>query len=120
MNLTKNFTSAEMSCKCCGAVFMDGEFMRALQRLRDIVKFPLPINSGFRCEKHNKKIGGAKHSRHLVGCAADISTKNLSISQIKTLKEAIKLIDEFDGVAEGDGFVHVDSRPGDKNVTWTY
>lgn len=120
MKLTKNFSSSEFNCACCGQVFMDGEFMKALQHLRDIVQFPLQITSGFRCAKHNKDVGGKPHSRHLVGCSADISTASLDKHQYKTLKEAIKLIEEFDGVAEGPGFIHVDSRPGDKNVTWTY
>ena len=33
---------------------------------------PIRINSGFRCVRHNEEVGGAKSSRHLLGCAADI------------------------------------------------
>ena len=30
------------------------------------------VNSGYRCLRHNANVGGAKNSRHLIGCAADI------------------------------------------------
>lgn len=34
------------------------------------------VNSGFRCVKLNKAVGGAKNSEHMSGCAADITTGN--------------------------------------------
>lgn len=43
-----------------------------LQQLRDKVKKPIVINSGYRQEEYNKKIGGDAHSPHLKGWAADI------------------------------------------------
>lgn len=43
-----------------------------LQQLRDKVKKPIMINSGYRQEEYNKKIGGDAHSPHLKGWAADI------------------------------------------------
>ena len=33
---------------------------------------PIYVNSGYRCEKHNKAVGGVLRSQHLVGQAADI------------------------------------------------
>ena len=35
---------------------------------------PVAVNSGWRCAAHNMKVGGARTSRHLIGCAADIRT----------------------------------------------
>jgi hypothetical protein len=54
--ITANFSHAEMACRCgCGfAPTGDDDFMKKLQRLRERVG-PLPVNSGSRCETHNKK-----------------------------------------------------------------
>jgi len=43
-----------------------------LQPLRDAIKTPVHVNSGFRCERVNTSIGGATKSQHLSGQAADI------------------------------------------------
>jgi zinc D-Ala-D-Ala carboxypeptidase len=45
--------------------------VNVLQPLRDYLKQPITINSGFRSEVMNKKIGGAKNSDHLRGMAVD-------------------------------------------------
>lgn len=43
-----------------------------LQALRDKIKRPIVINSGYRQPAYNAKIGGDKKSPHLKGWAADI------------------------------------------------
>lgn len=44
-----------------------------LDPLREAYGKPIVINSGYRCEALNKKVGGAKTSDHMKGMAADIS-----------------------------------------------
>lgn len=44
-----------------------------LDPLREAYGKPIRVNSGFRCEKLNKKVGGSKPSDHLHGMAADIT-----------------------------------------------
>ena len=44
-----------------------------LDPLREAYGKPIVINSGYRCEKLNKKVGGAQTSDHMKGMAADIS-----------------------------------------------
>ena len=44
-----------------------------LDPLREAYGKPIRVNSGFRCEKPNKKVGGSKTSDHLHGMAADIT-----------------------------------------------
>jgi zinc D-Ala-D-Ala carboxypeptidase len=44
----------------------------ALERVRGITGAPIKITSGYRSADVNKKIGGAIHSAHLSGLAADI------------------------------------------------
>ena len=38
---------------------------------------PIIINSGYRSQQLNKKIGGAANSNHLTGCAVDIRTSGM-------------------------------------------
>ena len=45
-----------------------------LEVLRDKVGHPIVINSGYRSQQLNRKVGGAPTSNHLTGCAVDIRT----------------------------------------------
>jgi len=76
--ITKNFRLSEFACHgrdCCGgAAPINFELVERLQKLRDNVGRPLHINSGFRCPVHNKAVGGASKSMHMLGLAADIAT----------------------------------------------
>ncbi len=46
--------------------------VHVLDPLRMMWQAPIIINSGYRCEWINKKVGGAVHSQHIRGQAADI------------------------------------------------
>ncbi len=49
------------------------EHLRAQYNLRySDGSHPIVINSGYRSEEVNRKVGGAPNSNHLTGCAADI------------------------------------------------
>lgn len=69
----ENFKPVEVACKCCGELWegngkMPDTFRTAmdnLQRLRDLWDEPIIINSGHRCAKHNKEVGGVSQSQHL-------------------------------------------------------
>lgn len=45
---------------------------KLLDPLRRVWGGPIVISSGYRCPELNTLIGGAKHSHHLLGCAADL------------------------------------------------
>ena len=47
-----------------------------LQKLRDYMKKPVKISSGYRPEALNAMVDGVKNSYHLVGAAADIYFEN--------------------------------------------
>ena len=47
-----------------------------LQPIRDKWKKSIFVNSGFRCEELNTKVGGSKTSQHRKGEAADIEVSN--------------------------------------------
>jgi uncharacterized protein YcbK (DUF882 family) len=73
-NLTKNFDKEEFECPCCKANKIDINFVNKLQQARNYAEIPFHINSGYRCKKHNKEVGGVVDSAHLSGFAADIET----------------------------------------------
>ena len=52
-----------------------------LQQLRDYVKAPVVINSGYRCPKLNEAVGGARQSQHLYGEAADIHVGSTEVGR---------------------------------------
>lgn len=84
--LTKNFEVSEFRCKgkrCCGHyVKYNMKVVNVCQRVRDILKVPVNINSGYRCEKHNRAVGGVLNSDHVKGSAADISA-GVSYARLK-------------------------------------
>ena len=61
-----------------------------LQVIRDKYDKPIIVTSGFRCEKLNKAVGGAKSSQHCKGEAADIRSVSDSIKDNKELFDLIK------------------------------
>ena len=68
------------------------------------------VNSAMRCVEHNKAVGGAARSRHLIGCAVDIrpgdddfmSFADLVVRMAGTSDEGWEII-----VYREKGFVHV-------------
>lgn len=72
-DLSAHFSSSEFACHHCGVVKTPpAELVAALERLRVAKGRPVRILSGYRCPVHNRAVGGATHSRHLVGDAADL------------------------------------------------
>ena len=55
---------------------MDKEFLFKLDEARMLAGTPFKITSGYRTEKHNKKVGGVKGSSHTKGCAVDIAVNS--------------------------------------------
>ena len=98
---------------------MDPEFMRRVQVLRDIVGFPLPPVSGFRCRKHNAGLkGAAEGSQHLLGKAIDFRVRNFTgARRYLLIKTAFDL--GFGGIGIGKVQLHLDGREG-TGVNWGY
>ena len=44
-----------------------------LEPLRVAMKEPIPISSGYRCQRLNEAVGGVRNSQHMTGQAADLS-----------------------------------------------
>lgn len=110
-DLTKNFSRSEFRCGHCGRLdALDLELVRCLQRLRDMVKKPLAIVSGYRCCEGNASVGGSKYSQHLFGRAADIPAGYATARQCN--------LAGFSGVGlRRRKVVHVDLTPETWNPT---
>jgi uncharacterized protein YcbK (DUF882 family) len=65
------------------------ELAKNLQVLRDEVKKPIKITSGYRDPSFNKKIGGASQSRHITGQAADLKIEGYTPKQVAAIIEKL-------------------------------
>ena len=49
---------------------------KLLDPIREAWGEPIVVSSGYRCPELNALVGGAQHSHHLLGCAADLIAGN--------------------------------------------
>ena len=70
---------------------------------------PIIINSGFRNEDVNRKVGGVKNSQHLLGQAADIRPKDPD--QFRRLVEILMDCPYTDQLLAGNGWLHISWNP---------
>jgi len=115
--MTKNFKLKEFECK--GGCDMPLEVYEniiklasQLQFLRDYTGRPITINSAYRCESHNAKVGGSKTSQHLLGKASDIVIDSLKPAEVFIIIEDLIDMGEMlqGGLGLYDTFVHYDIR----------
>lgn len=72
--LSANFTVKEFACKDgSDAVLTAPRLVMVLQSIRSHFAAPVVIHSAYRTPQYNAKVGGAAHSQHCYGTAADIS-----------------------------------------------
>jgi uncharacterized protein YcbK (DUF882 family) len=73
-----------------------------LEPAREKLGGPIIVNSGYRCERHNKAVGGVANSQHLRGEAADIRCEDN-----KRLAKIIVEAGRFDQLIIYPTFIHV-------------
>ena len=115
---TKNFKVSEFACKHCGKNLIDQRVLNMAQELRDYLGVPVKVNSGYRCEVHNAKIGGVKNSKHIIGKAADLACSLGSAKMfeaVKALRNQGKLQD-MDYCIKYKTFIHIDCGGKRKNL----
>jgi uncharacterized protein YcbK (DUF882 family) len=109
--LAPNFTRGEFACRCgCGANYIRQETVDVLQKIRDIIGKPIQVTSGVRCERHNRRVNGARRSKHLTGEAADIRVIGKSPREVALV--ANQVLGPRGGVKAYATFCHVDIRSG--------
>ena len=108
IQVSANFNLREFQCRCCGLVKLCPRLLAKLQALRDAWGRPLVVTSGYRCNPHNKTVGGAVASLHLRGLAADIAVS--PGNQRHLLELALKI--GFTEIIPGGGgnYVHLANK----------
>lgn len=123
MKLSKNFNLSEFESNDGATTPLNAienlkRLAKSLQELRNFLDCTIYINSGYRSPDWNRSVGGAKHSQHVLGTAADLRTNEF------TPKQLYKVIDELimtgwmdeGGLGLYDTFVHYDIRG--ERVRW--
>lgn len=101
-----------------GIANMDHDFVRILDKVREIYGRPIRINSGYRSIERNRLVGGAEQSSHLYGVAADLGCDN-SRDRHDLLQAIISVGITRMGIH--DKFIHVDiDQQKSSDVTWLY
>ena len=107
--ILEHFKVREFACKDgSDFILLSPELLDVLYRIRLHFNAPVMITSGYRTESHNKKVGGARDSKHVKGIAADIVVKGVSPSKVAAYAE--RLMPETGGIGEYRTFVHIDVR----------
>ena len=105
-----NFKVSEFACKDgSDTIKIDTDLVIILQMVRSAYGQPVYINSAYRTPAHNKAVGGAASSQHLLGKAADIRIKNTAVSQNLQLLQTAERAGAR-GLGLYGNFCHVDTR----------
>src|SRR5690606_6202940 len=109
IQLARNFNLREFASRDTDTqVVVSLRLVDLLQHLRDEVKRPVIITSGYRTVQHNAAVGGARYSQHLFGRAADVKVEGYTVDQIANIARDIG----FTGILKYDTFTHLDVRAG--------
>lgn len=106
--LSENFKVKEFRCKDgSDRILIDVDFVRTkLQDIRTHFGMPVTINSAYRTDTYNAKVGGAKSSYHMKGQAFDIVVKGHTPQEVARYAQSIGV----KGVIQYNTFTHIDSR----------
>ena len=115
--ITTNFSLEEFKCKDGSDIPNDVlpniiELAKNLQVLRDAIGKSITINSGYRSQKYNAKIGGVKNSQHVKGKASDLRVSGMTPKEVALVIEG--LIEQGKmkqgGIGIYPNFTHYDIR----------
>lgn len=86
-----------------------------LQPIREIIKKPMIITSGYRNKEVNKLVGGVFNSQHCLGQAVDFIVKGAKPEQIiKIIKNTNIEYDQL--INEYDKWVHISYRKNNNRI----
>ena len=88
------------------------QVLERLDLVRAHIDKPIHINSGYRCEELNKKVGGTEDSYHMKGLAADFRTNSKEDipKMYNFLQRNIKRFD-IQELIKYDTFIHMAIKP---------
>ena len=115
--LTEHFNISEFRCKCGGThdTILNPELPAKLEKLYKALNCSkIIVNSGYRCQSHDRAVGGSGSGHHVYGNAADIVCYDQSGKIISSKKVSCAAQDiGFGGIANIDSTytaTHVDVR----------
>jgi uncharacterized protein YcbK (DUF882 family) len=116
---SEHFSERELACHHCGVNGVVQELVDALEALRALLGVPVTVNDAYRCPAHNAAVGGAPHSQHVLGRAADIQVQG------KTARElygaALQVLEVRGlGVDDHKQYLHLDVRQTVALAEWCY
>lgn len=118
-DVTIHFSLAEFRCRDGSDV--PEEYLDNVQRLAELLEVirakigarPIRVISGYRSPKYNKKIGGARHSRHMTAEAGDLQARGMTPDALyAAIRELIEEGLHVGGLGRYRNFIHVDVRTG--------
>lgn len=116
-HVTEHFLYSDFICPCCDALKITPGFyahLRLLERMRRELGFPVAVNSGYRCERHNRAVGGVAESWHLL-FATDVRPADNDPEKLAAMYAAAERLG-FGGIGRYARFIHLDLRP--KPARW--
>ncbi len=116
-DVSKHFSRSEFACNCglCPQRAVDSELLTLLEGLREYFLQEVTITSGWRCEAHNKAVGGLPASKHLEGIAADIIVNGTPPDKVHYYLD--KTYPDEMGLGKYSKFTHIDVR--DHKARWS-
>ena len=102
-----SFSPREIACKGTGKVLVNHAAMDKLQALRDRLRKPLILTSAYRSPEHNRRVGGAKKSKHMEGIAFDVRMDNHDPHEFEAAARAVGFTGF--GYYVKSGFMHIDT-----------
>ena len=112
-----DFRPIELRSKSDNKLMIDEDAMDKLQLLRNLIDKPMRITSAYRSPDHNKKVGGAKHSKHLLATAFDVQMEGHDPAQFEAAARECGFLGF--GFYEKSGFMHIDTGPAREwNTRW--
>ena len=103
-----DFTPQEVASKGEGELAVNEDAMDKLQALRHLVG-PLYLTSAYRSKAHNRRVGGAKQSKHLEARAFDVKQHNLDTVEFEKAARSVGFLGF--GFYPKQNFIHIDTGP---------
>ena len=114
--LTRHFKVKEFACSDdSDPIFIARALPLVLEYIRTRVDKPVVINSAYRTPAKNQAVGGAVHSQHLYGTAADLGTV-AGHTPAEMAAIAREIMPDWGGVGVYPWGIHVDVR--EKKADW--
>ena len=103
-------TAADLLCPCCKKGNPHPSLIDGINLMQELIQQKITIDSACRCPAHNAAVGGAPHSEHLLGQAADMKAEPYTPLELYLIAEQIPaFINGGIGLYPAN-FIHVDVR----------